>query len=338
MSETGILTAFVAILLGISLMTSAYLTWATGTPYGMDFPLGRYFYNGGNYTVSQSFQNANVTAAGIGLKEIKGQWAVDSIKGLYPTELWNNNWLPLTYDYEARATFGTVRYVNNSWEESYYLKNINMAASDTVGIVIKTGTYQNSLFFPGSYEMILSIRGDQVSVKENNYVAGLNIGGNEFPAFTIPGGATEGKISYKAVAVGWRKDAATMEHIIDFNVEAYWNDTKMALITYDNFQMVAGSDLMTRSADIRTNIGAPATAYELNIISHYEVVTVQDDTSENDPLQYGEINKFLIILGDVLLWGVPLETPIPTWILMFIIGVPEFIIGYIIARLIRGGG
>jgi hypothetical protein len=358
MSETGILAAFVAILLGISFMTSCYLSWTLDTPVGMDYGLGRYFYNGGNYTVNQTFNGtSNISMDGLGAKNVWGKWTVNSTYGLFPTELQQMNLLPQDSgaygSFWARTKFGNVRYVNNSWEESYYLENINIAAEDFTAITIREGTYTSSLFFPGSYELMLKIVGNRVYVQEDNYVLGVLIPGSpEYGGFTLPEGVTSGKIGYKAVAVGYRHDLTTTEHIIEYNIEVYWNDALMSIVPSSSFQLMTGSDLITRSADIRTNIGPVFSTsiwldgitissdghYSLHVLSHYEDVTVQSNDLSGEPLNYGELNKFLIIMGDVLTWGILLETPIPWWILMFIVGVPEFIISYIVVRLIRGGG
>src|SRR5271157_83156 len=198
--ETRYLITCLVILLFTSVGCATIVTFGGvgGTYNNLGLPNYGYMSQYNNYTISQDFRSVS-SLPQIAENDVWGTWAINQTYGLYPTSLVNRDWV-LGSNYMARCTFGSVRYLNNSWTEEYYLNNINRNSNDFTGILMRYGTYQSSLYFPGSYELYLCIKGNQVYLQEVNYAFGLIIpGGNPINmGYTLPAGVTSGNISYTA--------------------------------------------------------------------------------------------------------------------------------------------
>jgi hypothetical protein len=299
------------------------------------------WYGPQNYTVTQDFKT--VSPDDIALKDVWGAWTMDNTNGLYPTQLIDRAWLGdlFGHQYMARCQFGNVRLVNNTFTEKYYLNNINRNDDDYIAILM---TYQGTAITTGSDEILLEIKGNKVYLRHDILEFGYVITSTVYDkGYTIPVGVTSGNISYKAVAVNDGKTdaltgkvASNVNGMYDFYV--YWEDTLAFTYSYEELIQTASSNLQ-RQADIRTNIGAPNEAYNLEILSHYEDVrVVQIDTDSSG--YYVAMSWTTTLLG-VLTWNIPISIsndPIMTPLLFLFVGLPEFGLGYIIVRLLRGGG
>jgi hypothetical protein len=306
----------------------------------VDFPLGNY-YGPHNYTVTQNF--LNISTGDIHKTDVWGSWSHDNTSGLYPTGFIDRSWLP-GEDYWSRVQFGNVRLVNNTWTEKYYLNNIARASNDKTKILIAS---QGTTITTGSTELYLVIDYNRVYLEMDTLEFGYTIPltGTQIydKGYHIPGGAIKGNISYTAeFANGGITDPMTGKLSSNvnglINVYVYWDGALTFYYTYEELPQAAAANLQ-RQADVQPNIGADD-AYSLQILSHYEdvrVVQISTDSGTNIT-GYDDVLDWTTTLIGVLTWGIPFDVGIPQWILFLCIGLPEFALGYIIVRLLRGGG
>jgi hypothetical protein len=301
------------------------------------------WYGPHNYTIKQTFTD-NLTSAQVNLKNVWGTWDINNTDGLHPTGFIDRAWNPFEDQYLARAQFGNVRLINNTFSEKYYLNNINRDASDYTAILVSS---QGTMITTGANEILLVIEGDRVYLESDTLEFGYLLPGGRTiydKGFQIPAGVTSGNISYKAeFANGGVTDPMTggLGSNVNnfFNFYVYWEDQLAFSYGYNELMQTAASNLQ-RQADIRTNIGQPGEAYRLQVLSHFEDVHVVQISTEigADLTGYDEALGWVTTLIGVLTWGLTVNVGIPTEILFLFIGLPEFALGYILVRLLRGGG
>jgi hypothetical protein len=273
------------------------------------------------------------------VKDVYGSWSINDTYGLYPSEYVNKAWNPLENQNMARCTFGSVRKINDTWTEKYYLNNINRATTDYTAVVMRYGTFTNSLFFPGSYEICLVVEGGHVYVEEYQYVLGAVFTNKIHEGYHIPSGTISGNLSYKAVPMSpsvnpdWYQVGFEEMRLYDYYV--YWEDQLVFVVPASMQFQITGSDDYQRQADIRTNIVGDSEAYVLQVLSHYEDVHVSAQAVTNYESEKTSWEFVGTLLG-IYLFNIPFDTGIPTYLLLCFVDVPVVAVGYIGVRLVRG--
>ncbi len=334
MSDARLLGIMVAVLMATSFLCTCYIQSMneyehTNYDVNSNFPGVGKWLGPHNATVSQNFTQVQ-SIGQIGLTNVYGTWSVDAVNGLHPDLLINRAWLPWETKYEAKAKFGDVRILNNSWTESYDVANINTDATDYMKIVM---LYASAPLNNESREVVLVIEGSEIYVSYDTKIGGYTYSSTPYTyGYNIPAGTTSGKISY--VATYLNPVFAGVAFNTSIEIKVYWNDVLAFTHTYDSDGEAEGQN--NRQACIITNIGSPRTAYTLNVFSHYEdyVITPYEAGVEG----YNDAVSFVGTLLAVVFWPLPTGIPLPIWLTGIAVGIPELIIAYLLVRLVRGGG
>jgi hypothetical protein len=284
-----------------------------------------YSYHAVPYTVTQQFYDKGVTENNANLVEVTGTWDIDTVSGLYPVELANRALIPATTSYEARAQFGSVRPINWSYTEKYWLDNINLNSADYFKILINSwdmGTASSYYY--------LTIEGSNVFIERQQYFLGVEAWNTRFGSYSIPLNTHKLNISYNYSFISWNVPFGDITVKIE--------DTPVFTIKAEDLGFPLSDVRMpiTRQADIKTNIGSPLRGYHVNVLSHYEDVGVRQ---YNETVDGGLVQSIDYVENffRVLTWQVS-DTLIPLMFKFLFIGIPEVALFYIGFRLLRGGG